>query len=98
MSYYALMNTGKLFTMSLKTASGNFINPIFEDDNPTSEDSMEQKLITNHAEKETGHVNPVRILLALVITACVISLLVLLLTILMFGKIGDGCGCSANEG
>lgn len=87
-----------MMEMGSKTASGHFINPNFEDDNPTSEDSMEQKLITSDAEKKTGHAKPARILLALVITACFISLLSLLLTMLVFGKIGDSCGCSANEG
>ena len=40
-----------------------------------------------------------RALLTMVTTVCLISLAVLLLTLLMlFGKIGDGCGCSLYEG
>ncbi|XP_078350434.1 uncharacterized protein LOC144635216 [Oculina patagonica] len=56
----------------------------------------------NAVEKESGRANAAqgsnRALLVLVITVCLISLVVLLLTLLMlFGKIGDGCGCSADE-
>ncbi|XP_078350433.1 uncharacterized protein LOC144635215 [Oculina patagonica] len=76
-----------------------------EDDKATSLEmkALEQeKQERNTAEKKTSRVNPaqgsVRALLALVITMCLISLAVLLLTLLMlFGKIGDGCGCFAEE-
>ncbi|XP_078345952.1 uncharacterized protein LOC144631400 [Oculina patagonica] len=82
---------------SVKT-EGYFINQSFEDD---KQESMQQKQITNHAEKPTGHANPAqrsnRTLLALVIIVCLISLVVLLFTLLMFGKIGGGCDCSTNE-
>ena len=40
-----------------------------------------------------------RAVLTLLSLVCLISIAALVLTILMvFGKIGDGCGCSANEG
>ena len=87
--------------MGSKT-SEYFINPSFEGERPTSEEFKEQKEITNDAEKEISHANrteaPTRILLALVIIKCLISLLVLLITILTFGKIGDGLDCAVNEG
>ena len=88
------------------STEGSFINPTLEDDKPTStetgpleHDNSERKT----AEKETGHANSaqasIRALLVLVITMCLISLVVLLLTLLMlFGKIGSGCGCSTDEG
>ena len=71
------------------------MNPGFEaDDKSTSVESMEEKQITNHAEKPAQRSNSK--LLALVVIVC--SLVVLLLTILMYGKIGDRCDCSSNEG
>ncbi|XP_078345954.1 uncharacterized protein LOC144631402 [Oculina patagonica] len=85
---------------SVKTG-GYFINQTFEDEKQDSVESVQQKQITDHAEKSTGHANPAqrsnRTLLALVIIVCLISLVVLLFTLLMFGKIGDGCDCSTNE-
>ena len=79
-----------------------FLNQSFEEDKPTSVESIQQNQIPNHAAKEIGPANPSqgsnRTLLAIVIIACVISLAILLLTILMFGKIGDSCNCAANEG
>ncbi|KAL9954520.1 hypothetical protein ACROYT_G042070 [Oculina patagonica] len=87
------------------STKGSFVNPTLEDDKATSVETKPQeqeKLERNAAEKETGRANAAqgsnRALLALVITMCLISLVVLLLTLLMlFGKIGDGCGCSADE-
>ena len=74
-----------------------FINASFEaDDKPTSVEFMEEKQITNHAEKPAQRSNSK--LLALVVIVCLISLVALLLTILMYGKIGDRCDCSSNEG
>ena len=69
----------------------------------TTVESTRQKEITNDAEKETRRAKLARrsnrTLLALVIIACLISLAVLSLTILnMFGKIGDGRLCAANDG
>ena len=87
--------------MGSKT-SEYFINPSFEGERPTSEESKQQKENTNDAGKEIRHANrtegPKHILLALVIITCLISLLVLLFTILTFGKTGDGLDCAANEG
>lgn len=84
------------------SAGAHFINKSFEDDKPTPVEFVEQKENRNHAEKETGHAKPSqgsnRILLRLVSIACIISLAVLLLTILTFGKIGNGRDCAANEG
>ncbi|KAL9954524.1 hypothetical protein ACROYT_G042074 [Oculina patagonica] len=88
------------------STKGSFVNPTLEDDKATSVETKPQeqeKLERNAAEKETGRANAAqgsnRALLTLVITMCSISLVVLLLTLLMlFGKIGDGCGCSADEG
>ncbi|XP_078350427.1 uncharacterized protein LOC144635213 isoform X2 [Oculina patagonica] len=87
------------------STKGSFINETLEDDEATSvgtKPSEQEKLERNTAEKETGRANVAqgsnRALLALVITMCLISLVVLLLTLLMlFGKIGDGCGCSTDE-
>ena len=79
-----------------------FINEGYEgyQDKPTSE--QPQKQIMNHRESETSRANPSqgssRILLAMVIIVCIISLVVLLLTILVFEKIDDRCNCAANEG
>ncbi|KAL9954546.1 hypothetical protein ACROYT_G042097 [Oculina patagonica] len=83
----------------------SFINPALEDDEATSVKTKplkQDKQEKNAEEKETGRANAAqgsnRALLALVITMCLISLVVLLLTLLMlFGKIGDGCGCSLEE-
>ncbi|KAL9954553.1 hypothetical protein ACROYT_G042106 [Oculina patagonica] len=88
------------------STKGSFINPILEDDKATSVETMpleKEKQEKSTAEKETGRVMAAqgsnRALLALVITMCLISLVVLLLTLLMlFRKIGDGCGCSTDEG
>ncbi len=88
------------------STKGSFINPTLEDDEATSVKTKplkQEKRKGNAAEKEASHVNAAqgsnRALLALVIAMCLISLAVLLLTLLMlFGKIGDGCGCSADEG
>ncbi len=86
---------------SVKTG-GNFINQSFEDDKQDSAESVQQKHITDHVENSTGHANTSQrsnhALLALVIILCLISLVVLLFTLLMFGKIGGGYDCSANEG
>ncbi|KAL9954530.1 hypothetical protein ACROYT_G042080 [Oculina patagonica] len=87
------------------STKGSFINPTVKDDKMTSVKTKELKqeqMGGNAAEKETGLANAAqgssRSLLALVITMCLISLVVLLLTLLvLFGKIGDGCGCSAEE-
>ncbi|KAL9954545.1 hypothetical protein ACROYT_G042096 [Oculina patagonica] len=87
------------------STKGSFINPTLEDDEATSVKTKplkQDKQEKNAAEKEAGRANAAqgsnRALLALVITMCLISLAVLLLTLLMlFGKIGDGCGCSADE-
>ena len=74
-----------------------FMNQAFEEDGkPTSVESMEEKQITNLTEKPAQRSNPK--LLALVVIVCLISLVVLLLTILMYGKVGNGCDCSSNEG
>ncbi|XP_078347810.1 uncharacterized protein LOC144632920 [Oculina patagonica] len=85
---------------SVKTG-GNFINQSFEDDKQDSAESVQQKHITDHVENSTGHANTSQrsnhALLALVIILCLISLVVLLFTLLMFGKIGGGYDCSANE-
>ena len=82
------------------------MNPTLGDDKPTSTETgllERDKLEGKTTEKETGHANTApasnRALLVLVITMCLISLVVLLLTLLMlFGKIGNGCGCSTDEG
>ena len=79
-----------------------------EDDKATTVETKsleqeEQEKQERNAEKETIRANAApgsnRALLVLVITVCLISLAVLVLTLLMlFGKIGDGVGCSADEG
>ncbi|KAL9954540.1 hypothetical protein ACROYT_G042090 [Oculina patagonica] len=82
---------------------GSFKNLTLEDDKVTS---LEMKALEQEKQErntaEAGRANAAqgsnRALLALVITMCLISLAVLLLTLLMlFGKIGDGCGCSTDE-
>ena len=85
------------------STKGSFINPSLEDDKTTSLEIKQLKQERKATEKETVRANAAqgsnRALLALVITVCLISLTVLLLTLLMlFGKIGDGCGCSADKG
>ena len=79
-----------------------FTNQSFEEEKPASVESIHHKQIPNHTAKETGDANPLqgpnRTLLAMVIIACLISLAVLLLTISMFGKIGDRCNCAADKG
>ncbi|XP_078350385.1 uncharacterized protein LOC144635181 [Oculina patagonica] len=87
------------------STEGSFINPTLKDDKATSVETRpkdQEKREMNAAQKEAGRANAVqgsnRALLVLVITMCLISLVVLLLTLLMlFGKIGDGCGCSTDE-
>lgn len=78
------------------------MNQSFEDDKQGTVESVQQKQIANHGEKLAGHANPAqgsnRTLLVLVIIVCLTSLAVLLLTVLMFGEIGDECGCTTNEG
>ena len=88
------------------SSKGSFTNPTSEDDKVTSleiKPPKQEKQERKAPEKETVRADAAqgsnRALLALVITMCLISLAVLLLTLLMlFGKIGDGCGCSAYEG
>ena len=85
---------------------GFFINSTFEGDKPTSIETrpLEHEILERKAaKKETSHADVAqgsnRALLVLVITMCLISLVVLLLTLLMlFGKIGNGFGCSTDEG
>ena len=85
---------------------GSLINSTLEDDKPTSIETRpldHEKLKRKAAEKETSRGNRTqgsnRAWLVLVITMCLISLVVLLLTLLMlFEKIGNGCGCSTDEG
>lgn len=49
---------------------------------------------TSDPEKKSN-----RLYLALVIIACLISVVVILLNLLMFfGKIGEKCSCSSNKG
>ncbi|KAL9954519.1 hypothetical protein ACROYT_G042069 [Oculina patagonica] len=87
------------------STKGSFIYPTLEGDKETSVETRplkQEKREMNAAEKEASRVNAaqgsIRALLVLVITMCLISLVVLLLTLLMlFGKIGDGCRCSADE-
>ncbi|KAL9954531.1 hypothetical protein ACROYT_G042081 [Oculina patagonica] len=87
------------------STKGSFIYPSLEGDKETSVETRplkQEKREGNAAENEASPVNAAqgsnRVLLVLVITMCLISLAVLLLTVLMlFGKIGDGCGCSADE-
>ncbi|KAL9954521.1 hypothetical protein ACROYT_G042071 [Oculina patagonica] len=81
------------------STKGSFIYPTLEGD---TRPLKQEKREGNAAEKEASRVNAAqgsnRVLLVLVITMCLISLAVLLLTLLMlFGKIGDGCRCSADE-
>ena len=88
------------------STEGSLIDPSLEDDNATSleiKPLKQEKQERKATEKETVHGNAVqgsnRALWTLVITMCLISLAVLLLTLLMlFGKIGDGCGCSVDKG
>ena len=88
------------------STEGSFIDPSLEDDKATSleiKSLKQEKQERKATEKEAVHGNAAqgsnRALLTLVITMCLISLAVLLLTLLMlFGKIGDGCGCSADKG
>ena len=91
------------------STEGSAIHPAMEDDKATAveikplKQEEQEKQERNTVEKETVRANVPqasnRVLLALVITVSLISLAVLLLTILMlFGKIGDGCGCSADKG
>ena len=88
------------------STEGSFINPTLEDDKPTSIETgplEHEKLEGKTTEKEKDHANTAqasnRALLVIVITICLTSLVVLLLTLLMvFGKIGSGCGCSTDEG
>ncbi len=88
------------------SAKGSVTNSTVEDDKATSLETKglgQEKLERNASVNGTGRANAVqrsnRALLVLVITMCLISLVVLLLTLLMlFGKIGDGCGCYADEG
>ena len=63
----------------------------------------QDELKRNTAEKESGRATTAkrshRVLVAKVIAVCLISLAALLLALLMlFGKIGDECVCSAHEG
>ena len=85
------------------STKGSFISPSLEDDKATSLEIKPPKQERKATEKETVHGNAAqgsnRALLTLVITICLIFLAVLLLTLLMlFGKIGDGCGCSVDKG
>ena len=87
-------------------SEGPFTDLTLEDDKSTSMETKppEQENVERHAaEKETNRANTAlrsnRTLLALVITVCIISFTVLLLTILMLsGKIGARCGCSTDKG
>ena len=98
-------STGRRFEMHTLT-EGSFINSTLKDDKLTSIEiwPLEQgKLERNATEKGTSRANAaqgsIRALLVLAITMYLISLVVLLLTLLMlFGKIGNGCGCSKDEG
>lgn len=88
------------------STKASFINPTLEDDEATSVKTKplkQEKQERNAAEKEAGRANAaqgsIRSLLVLVSTMCLISIVVLLLTLLiLFGKIGNGCGCSVEEG
>ena len=87
---------------STEGSVGSFRNLALEDDNLDTM-PLEGKLQGKAVEKETSHANAAqgsnRALLVLVITMCLISLVVLLLTLLMlYGKIGNQCGCSTDEG
>ena len=85
---------------------GSFINPTLEDDKPTSIETIQlehENLERKVTEKDTSRGNTahgsIRALFVLFITMCLISLVVLLLTLLMlFGKIGNRCGCSTDKG
>ncbi|XP_078345945.1 uncharacterized protein LOC144631394 [Oculina patagonica] len=94
-----IQQAGEMYSPKTESYS---LNQRFEEENRVSAKSAQNKQITDHAEKSTGHANPAqrsnRTLLALVIIVCLISLVVLLLlTLLIFGKVGDGFGRSINE-
>ena len=88
------------------STEGSSNKPTLDNDKLTSLETMplkQEKIERSAAEKEICRANVAqgsnRVLLVLVITMCLISLVVLLLTLLMlFGKIGKGCGCSTDEG
>ena len=87
--------------MSSKSTGAYYVNQSYEayDDKPTSE---KQRQITNDNRNESDRASHAQgsncILLVLIFIVCIISLVVLLLTILMFEKIDDRCGCSTNGG
>ena len=99
------LSTGRRFDMYALT-EGSFRNPTLDDDKPTSLKTMplkHEKAERKAAVKKTGLANAAHgsnhALLVLFITVSTIFLTVLLLTLLMlFGKIGNGCGCSTDEG
>ena len=85
---------------------GSFISQTLESDKPTSletkpieHEKLERKAVEKKISRAYTAQGSNRALLVLVITMCLISLVVLLLTLLMlFGKIGNRCGCSTDQG
>ena len=66
---------------------------------PLEQDELKRNTAENENGRATTGKRSHRALFVLVIAVCLISLAVLLLALLMlFGKIGDGCVCSAHEG